>query len=128
MSEQSQRLDTWLWAARFFKTRSLAKQAVEGGKVSVNGERAKPAKPVRAGDRLEISKAGQRFEIDLLDVSNKRGPASVAQALYRETEDSISTREREQAIRRIERASQPIPEHRPDKHDRRRLAKIKRGD
>ena len=128
MSGPTQRLDTWLWAARFFKTRSLAKQAVEGGKVSVNGDRAKPAKAVKPGDRLEISKVGMRFEIDVLDVSNKRGPASVAQGLYSETESSRITREKEQAMRRAERASQPIPDHRPDKHDRRRLAKIKRGD
>jgi ribosome-associated heat shock protein Hsp15 len=128
MSSDSQRLDTWLWAARFFKTRGLAKQAIEGGKVDVNGDRAKPAKAVRAGDQLAISKAGQRFVVDVQGVSEKRGPAKVAEALYAETEASRQAREEAVAIRRVERASQPIPEHRPDKHDRRRLARIKRGD
>ena len=87
------RADQWLWAARFFKTRSLAKQAIDGGKVDVNGAGCKPAKALHIGDRLRLSRSEERLEVEVLGLSDKRGPASVAQALYRETEASRVARE-----------------------------------
>ena len=86
------RLDKWLWAARFFKTRTLAVEAIEGGRVSVNGDRAKPAKEVRAGDALSIRRPPFEFAIVVKELSDKRGPASVAAPLYEETEESRARR------------------------------------
>ena len=86
------RLDKWLWAARFFKTRTLAVEAIEGGRVSVNGDRAKPAKEVRAGDALSIRRPPFEFAIVVKELSDKRGPASVAATLYEETEESRARR------------------------------------
>src|SRR6476620_9360644 len=89
----SVRLDIWLWAARFFKTRSLAKQAIEGGKVALNDAAAKPSRGVHAGDRLAIRRGEEAFVVDVIALSEQRGPAAAAQALYRETEESRATRE-----------------------------------
>jgi len=121
------RLDIWLWAARFFRTRQLAKQAVDGGKVQVNGNDGKPAKAVRAGDRLNILREQERFEIEVLAVSDRRGPAPVAQALYRETEASIAAREVAREQRRITGGAAPKPPSRPDKRARRQLRGIDKG-
>jgi ribosome-associated heat shock protein Hsp15 len=113
------RVDIWLWAARFFKTRSLAKQAIEGGKIDVNGLGCKPAKALRVGDRLK------RMEIDVRALSDKRGAASVAQALYRETEVSRVARETLKEQRRLSGAAFDHPASRPDKHARRDLRRMK---
>lgn len=113
------RLDVWLWAARFFKTRALAKQAVETGKVEIGGQRAKPARAVRAGDLLRVVRGDQTFEILVLKLSDNRGPASMAQTLYEESEASRDAREARSAELRAERAGYRAPESRPDKRARR---------
>jgi len=115
----SVRLDQWLWAARFFRTRALARQAVETGKVDVAGQRAKPARPVRVGDTLRIMRGEELFEILVREVSAARGPASVAQTLYVEDEASRSRREAARAARAAERAGYKAPEGKPDKRARR---------
>lgn len=114
------RLDVWLWAARFFKTRALAKAAVEGGKIELNAQSVgKPAKTVRVGDRLGIRRLEDRFEIEVLGLSEQRGPAPVAQALYREDEAARAKREAERAERAAARAGYRAPEGKPDKRARR---------
>ncbi len=113
------RLDLWLWAARFFRTRSLAKQAVEAGKVGVDGQRAKASRSVQAGDRMEIVRGDETFSIEVLAVSVRRGSASVAQALYRESEASRIARETRRAEARAARAGYQAPQGRPDKRARR---------
>ena len=115
----SVRLDLWLWAARFFKTRALAKQAIETGKVEVGGQRAKPARGVRVGDVLHVARLDEHFEIEVLALSVVRGPASVAQALYRESDASRLAREQARAQRAAERAGFKPPETKPDKRARR---------
>ncbi len=121
------RLDRWLWAARFFKTRRLAVEAVQGGKVDVQGARAKPSRSVRPGDRMTITKGEQRFEVVVLDLAEQRGPAKVAETLYEETEESRRRRTEAAERRRAFGAKMPQPDQRPDKHSRRRLSAIKRG-
>lgn len=113
------RLDVWLWAARFFKTRSLAKQAIETGKVDVAGQRAKPSRTVRIGDTLAIMRGEERFEVEVRGLSDTRGPAPVAQALYAESDASRARREAARAERAAERAGYRPPESRPDKRARR---------
>jgi ribosome-associated heat shock protein Hsp15 len=113
------RLDLWLWAARFWKTRALAKHAIETGKVELGGQRAKPARGVRVGDALVVVRGEERFEIEVLALSGVRGPASVAQALYREAEASRLAREQARALRAAERAGFRPPESKPDKRARR---------
>lgn len=113
------RLDVWLWAARFYKTRSLAKQAIENGKVEVGGDRAKPSRPVRVGDRLRVVRGEEIFEIDVLGLSQARGPAKAAINLYRESQASIDARAARLAQLRAERAGYRPPEGKPDKRARR---------
>lgn len=115
------RLDKWLWAARFFKTRSLAQQAIEGGKVKLNGENTKPAKEARAGDELGINIGGYEWAIRVLDVSDKRGSASVAQKLYEESEESRAKRAVEALRRRRFNEPASTLKGRPTKRDRRVL-------
>ncbi len=115
----SVRLDLWLWAARFHKTRGLARQAIEGGKVEVGGQRAKPARSVRVGDALRIDKAGEVFEVEVRGLSEKRGPATVARTLYEESESSRKARDELRATRAAERAGYRAPEGKPDKRARR---------
>jgi ribosome-associated heat shock protein Hsp15 len=115
----SVRLDLWLWAARFFKTRALAKQAIDTGKVEVDGQRAKPSRGVRIGDALVVARGEERFEIEVLALSDVRGPASVAQGLYRESEASRIAREQLRALRAAERTGYRPPETKPDKRARR---------
>lgn len=119
------RADVWLWAARFFKTRSVAKQAIDGGKVDVNGSGCKPAKTLLVGDRLTISRGEERLEVEVLDLSGRRGPASVAQTLYRETEASRNAREAKKEQRRLTGAAFDHPQKRPDKQARRQLRHLK---
>ena len=112
----SVRIDAWLWAARFFKTRGLAKAAIETGKVELQGERvAKPSRNVRIGEMLLVQRGEERFHVEVAGLSDVRGPAKVAQALYRETEASRLAREQ----RAAERAGYRAPESRPDKRARR---------
>ncbi len=113
------RLDLWLWAARFFKTRALAKQAIDTGRIEVGGQRAKPSRGVRIGDALVVARGEERFEIEVLALSDMRGPASVAQVLYRESESSRTAREQARAIRSAQRAGYRPPESKPDKRARR---------
>jgi ribosome-associated heat shock protein Hsp15 len=113
------RLDVWLWAARFFKTRSLAKSVIEAGRVDVNGGTAKPSRAVRVNDTLRIARGEDRYEIVVLGLSDERGPAPVAQALYRETEESRNARLAAAEQRRLEATGYEKPATKPDKRARR---------
>ena len=113
------RLDIWLWVARFFKTRALAKHAIETGKVDVAGQRAKPSRSVRVGDALCVQRIDERFEIEVLALADTRGPASFAQTLYRESDASKLAREQARAQRAAARAGYHPPETKPDKRARR---------
>lgn len=117
------RLDKWLWAARFFKTRRLAVEAIEGGKVKLEGARAKPAKEIRVGNELAVRKGPYEHVVVVRGLSERRGPATEAQALYEETTASLAARERLQA--ELKAVSLPTPEGRPNKRDRRRLTALK---
>jgi ribosome-associated heat shock protein Hsp15 len=119
------RLDIWLWAARFFKTRALAKQAIEAGRVEVNAQACKPAKLVRAGDRIDLSRAQERYEIDVLALSSMRGPAPQAQQLYSESAESQARRNAGREQRRLANAGYSSPPTKPDKHARRKLQDAK---
>jgi len=122
------RIDKWLWAARFFKTRSAASEAVLGGHVHVGGVRVKPARAVRAGDTVEVCRGGLRWTVLVRGVAERRGPASVAAALYEETPESAATRERQAAGRRLARPLGADLEGRPTKQARRRLEALRRGE
>lgn len=113
------RLDLWLWAARFFKTRTLARQAVAVGRVEVQGQPGKPSRSVRIGDALVVVRGEERFELVVRGLSDVRGPAKVAQALYEESEASRQRRETERAERAASRAGYRPPEGKPDKRARR---------
>jgi ribosome-associated heat shock protein Hsp15 len=113
------RLDVWLWAARFFKTRSLARAAVESGRIEVGGQRVKPSRGVHAGDALRVQRGEELFEVVVRGLSEARGPASVAQALYVESDASRLRRENERAQRAAERAGYRPPQTKPDKRARR---------
>jgi len=123
------RIDKWLWAARFFKTRSLATKAASGGKVFVNGQRTKPSKPVIVGDELTIHKGQMEWVIVVLELSGKRGPAPVARTLYEETEESIQKRVDQKQERSLFYAGQTMPAKRPGKRDRRKIKDfIRKGE
>ena len=113
------RLDLWLWAARFYKTRALAKHAIETGKVEADGQRAKPSRTLRVGNALRIGRGEEMFEVTVLALADKRGPASVARTLYEEPEASRIERERLAALRAAARAGYRPPETKPDKRARR---------
>jgi len=117
------RADVWLWAARFFKTRSLAKQAIVGGRIDVNGAVCKPAKTLHAGDRLKIGRGEERLEVEVVALSDRRGPASMAQTLYVETEASRAAREVAREQHRLIGAGGPPT--RPDKQARRELRRLR---
>ena len=121
------RIDKWLWAARFYKTRSVATEAVLGGRVHLNGARVKPAKDVSPGDEVELTFGPARRVVEVLALSDKRGPAAVAATLYRETEKSIEERERATAERKLARPLGADLGARPTKLDRRRLEALRRG-
>jgi ribosome-associated heat shock protein Hsp15 len=121
------RVDKWLWAARFFKTRSAATQAVLGGRVHVNGERVKPAKEIRAGDTLEVTISSVKRTVEVTGVSDKRGPAAVAAALYVEAPESIRAREEAALERRLAKPPGADLGARPTKLARRRLEAMRRA-
>ena len=124
--QPSVRADQWLWAARFFKTRSLAKQAIDGGKIEVNGARCKAAKALHVGDTLMISRGIERLEVVVAALSAKRGPAATATLLYSETESSVINREREREAQRLSRMAYQPPDGRPSKRDRRNIVQFER--
>ncbi|MBW2467373.1 MAG: RNA-binding protein [Deltaproteobacteria bacterium] len=129
MTEVKVRIDKWLWAARFFKTRSIAAQAVSGGKVHLNGARIKPARIVQAGDELRIRRGEVEFVVIVQGVSDKRRPAREAQLLYEETEASIKIREETREQKRLEAAGRMYgPVKRPDKRARRQIRSFTRKD
>ena len=122
------RIDKWLWAARFFKTRSLAQEAVELGRVRLAGQRLKPSRDVKPGERLTVERGEERFEIFVEKISAVRGPAPVAQTLYRETDESREKRERASEMRKI--AMEPastIAKGRPTKRDARLIRRVQSG-
>lgn len=116
------RIDKWLWAARFYRTRSLAAAAVESGQVRVDGERVKPARAVHAGERVLIRKAGLQWDVEVTAVGERRGSASDAAGLYRESEASRAAREAEVVRRRAAAAAHTTLDGRPTKRDRRKLS------
>ena len=128
MSDDSKsRLDLWLWSARLFKTRSLAKNAVEGGRVEIGGARVKPGRPVKLGDRITITRDLYRLEVIVDGLARRRGSATVAQTLYHETEASIEARTRAVSSRRLANAGLTPPASRPDRRARRAIKSMKEG-
>ncbi len=123
----SVRMDKWLWAARFFKTRSLAARACELGRVQVNHQPVKPAREVRVGEMLQVTNEGGDFQVEVLLLSEVRGPASVAQTLYRETEASRELRLKVAEERRTMMNFTPAPQGRPSKRDRRKIIQFRGG-
>jgi ribosome-associated heat shock protein Hsp15 len=115
------RVDKWLWAARFFKTRSLAAKACELRRVECSKQAVKPSREVHVGDLLDVRTAGGEFEVEVLALSDVRGPASIAQTLYRETESSRERRKKLVEERKAALFFTPAPEHRPSKRDRRKI-------
>jgi ribosome-associated heat shock protein Hsp15 len=125
--DEKVRIDKWLWAARFFKTRSLATEAVDGGKVDVNGARVKPAKLIGPGDEVRVRVGPQLFVVKVKDTAERRGPASAARELYDETPDSVAARERASEQHRLAATTFDFDDGRPSKKDRRDLRRIKGG-
>ena len=123
--DSSVRLDKWLWAARFFKTRSVACDAVTGGKVHLNGNRAKPGRSISAGDELRIQRGEEEFVITVVEPSTRRGPATVARTLYEESEENRIKREKLAEERKLEHRDHLNRERRPDKRQRRRIVRFK---
>lgn len=125
MEEKDVRLDKWLWAARFYKTRSLAKAMIEGGKVHYNGQRAKVSKIVEVGAILKLRQGNEEKEVEILALSDQRRGAPEAQLLYRETDQSVKKREEMAWAKKNNALSMPHPERRPNKKERRDLLKFK---
>ncbi|WP_455198648.1 RNA-binding S4 domain-containing protein [Kaarinaea lacus] len=121
------RLDKWLWAARFFKTRSLAVTAIKGGKVSINGQHAKPGKDVCIGDSLTVRQGHELRTVVVQGLSPRRGPAQEAQLLYDETAESMERRQKEKTLRQLSQAQRPRGEGRPTKRQRRQIHRFTRS-
>lgn len=119
----SVRLDKWLWAARFFKSRKLATEAISGGKVHLNKTRVKPSRCIKIGDQLDISRDNDKYYIEIIGLNDKRRPAKEAQLLYHEGEESIRTREQEREVRKLSCASVHQSDSRPNKKERRQINK-----
>lgn len=124
MEQERVRLDKWLWAARFFKTRALASEAINGGHVHLNDVRVKPSRTVQPGDRLEIRRGRELFEVTVLGLSERRGPASEAAKLYGESEESRLKREQLAEQHRLLAAAEQPPQRRPDKKARRQIMRF----
>src|SRR6185295_6324725 len=122
------RIDKWLWAARFFKTRSQATAAVAGGKVEVNGDTAKPSKVVKVGDRIQLRLGPTQYRVTVTGIGERRGSAAVAQTLYEESPESLAERQKIAADRRFTSAPSYEEKGRPSKKDRRDLDRWRRGD
>ncbi|QIQ20702.1 ribosome-associated heat shock protein Hsp15 [Zophobihabitans entericus] len=127
-SDNQIRLDKWLWAARFYKTRALAREMVDGGKVHYNGQRSKPSKIVEVGAMLKLRQGSDEKEIKVLELSGQRRTATEAQQLYQETQESITKREKIAEARKMNALTMPHPDRRPDKKERRNLIKFKYGE
>ena len=127
MPPERMRIDKWLWAARFFKTRSLATQAVDAGKVRLNGERAKPAREIKAGDRLQIGVGEYEWTLSVVGLSLQRGPAPVAQALYQEDAESLAKRQQHMPDRKLQTNPAAEIKGRPTKRDRRQIRRFTEG-
>ena len=125
---QALRIDRWLWCTRLFKSRSIAAEAVAGGKVHVNGRRVKPAQALRVGDRVTITRTGFEFECEVLKLPDRRGSAPLAQACYAETEQARAAREKFGEQSRLAAAFAPRSLERPDKHARRELRRLRGRD
>ena len=123
--DSSVRLDKWLWAARFFKTRAKAREAVSGGKVHLNGKRAKPGRSLNIGDELRIQRGLDEYTITVVELSIRRGPAVVAKTFYDESGESRSRREKLAEERKLEHQQHATRERRPDKRQRRRIVRFK---
>jgi ribosome-associated heat shock protein Hsp15 len=119
------RIDKWLWAARFFKTRALASKACDLGRIRTSDLDAKPAREVHVGDMLHIKNEGGEYEVEVLGLSDMRGPATVAHTLYRETEASKEARQKAAEERKAMQQYAPVPERRPGKRDRRRIIQFR---
>ena len=124
MPEHKVRIDKWLWAARFFKTRALASDAVNGGKVHFDGQRIKASRSVKIGDTYEVQRGYDRLQVVVELLADRRGSATIAQTLYHETEESIQRREREAGQRELARMQRPIPDHKPNKKERRQMRSL----
>ncbi|MEN3275212.1 MAG: ribosome-associated heat shock protein Hsp15 [Massilia sp.] len=123
MEDNNVRIDKWLWAARFFKTRSIAAEAVDRGRVRIGGEPVKPARNVKVNEKIAIDNGSDRWEVVVLGLSDKRGPAPVARELYRETQESITRRERDAEARRLFPEPGSSIKGRPTKRDRRAITR-----
>ncbi|MDX8406697.1 MAG: S4 domain-containing protein [Mariprofundus sp.] len=128
MTQQSVRIDKWLWAARFFKTRSLASEMVKGGHVQINGVRAKASRGLQVGDSVTIQREQELFVVVVTGLAEKRGSAAVAQILYQETAASIAAREAQRQLHKLHAASAPAPDKRPDKKARRQIIRFSRRE
>ncbi|CUS47264.1 MAG: ribosome-associated heat shock protein Hsp15 HslR [Idiomarinaceae bacterium HL-53] len=125
MQQKQIRLDKWLWAARFFKTRALARSTIMAGKVHYNGQRTKPAKAVEVGAELTIPRGYDKITVIVTQLSDNRGNATLAAELYEETPESVAQREANAAARKANALYNPHPQQRPDKKQRRDLIKFK---
>lgn len=119
------RLDKWLWASRFFKTRAIAVESINGGRVHLNGGRVKPARMIRLEDELKITRGTERYHVVIKGLNDKRRPAKEAVLMYEETEDSIQEREAAQELNRLQSANIKQPTHKPNKRERRVMDKFK---
>jgi ribosome-associated heat shock protein Hsp15 len=126
-TQDRHRIDKWLWHVRLFKTRSLAAEAVNGGKVKLDGERVKAAHIVRIGQKVSVTLDDRALEVEVLALPQRRGPATQAQACYAETPQSAERTARHREQRRLAALLRPQPDHRPDKRERRQLEKLRRG-
>ncbi len=124
--DESIRLDKWLWAARFFKTRPLATEAVSGGKVHLNGNRVKPGRVVSIGDRLKIQQGAYAYDVSVLGINDKRRPAREARLLYEESESSIETREKLAEMQRLASVGTRSSGRKPTKQERGKIIRFKR--
>lgn len=123
--EKNIRIDKWLWTSRFFKTRSMATEAVNGGKVHLNDSRVKAGRAVTIGDRLSIQRSNELFEVTVLAINKTRRPAKEARLTYEESEQSRARREQEQQMKKMASATRPVPQRRPGKRDREILRNFK---
>jgi len=128
LSEGQQRIDKWLWAARFYKTRSLATEAVSGGKVHLNNERIKPSRNIKVGDQLKVTRGQYEFSITVDGLNQQRRPAKEAECLYTESDESIEKRKALSLSLKAINANMPYSENRPSKKQRRQIVKFKRSE